>query len=175
MTFYYYIAANYPLTEGTFGEKFTWKKLSDVPKPDDPADLRNCMDLSDLEDEWVKVYETELDFSFVAVTLLENDHIKELLPISERFVYELGGSFSYHRSEAFNNYDSFKGNEKCVMELLDFVKRELKKGESILVYACWDGEEALPVLSESTIHIDTFVLGSSFELENRHLLIFKRD
>ncbi len=65
MTLYHYIGANYPLSMGSYGEKYTLKKLSDIPKPDDPSDLRNIMDLSEFEDEWVKVYETELDFAYV--------------------------------------------------------------------------------------------------------------
>lgn len=72
MTLYHYIGADYPLPMGNYGEKFTLKRLSDIPKPKDPSDLRNLLYLSHLENEWAKVYETELDFAYVAITELRD-------------------------------------------------------------------------------------------------------
>lgn len=172
MTMFYYIGANYPLPMGSYGENYTLKKLKDIPKPSDPNDLRNIMDLSHLENEWTKVYETELDFTYVAITELREPKLKEKLPMTKSYIYELGGSFQLREEDKINHFPSYQVNEKCVKELLSYVERELNEGEYIEVYSCWAEEEAMPIHEEVTIHLSAFKLGTTFEIKERQLIKF---
>ncbi|WP_102346292.1 hypothetical protein [Bacillus sp. Marseille-P3661] len=170
MTLYHYIGADYPLTMGTFGESYALKKLSEVSKPDNPSDLRNILDLSHLDNEGVKVFETELDFAHVAITELRDPVLKDLLPINKNYIYELGGSFHLIQADKIGNFSFYQKNEKCVKELLLYLKRELKDGESIEIYSCWDSEEELPKAKEDSINLSSYQLQESFELNERLLV-----
>jgi hypothetical protein len=172
MTMFYYIGANYPLPTGNYGEKYTLKKLKDIPKPSDPNDLRNIMDLSHLENEWTKVYETELDFAFVTIMEIRDADLKEELPMNKAYIYELGGSFHLNEADKTNHFSSYQANEKCVKELLSYVERELIEGETIEVYSCWADEEDLPIREEETINLSSFNLGKTFEIGERKLIRF---
>lgn len=172
MTMFYYIGANYPLPMGSYGEVYTLKKLKDIPKPSDPNDLRNIMDLSHLENEWTKVYETELDFAYVAITELREPKLKGRLPMNKSHIYELGGSFHLREEDKTNHLPSFQANEKCVKELLSYVERELIEGENIEVYSCWADEEELAIQEEVTIQLSSFILGTTFEIKERQLIRF---
>lgn len=118
------------------------------------------------------MYETELDFAFVAITELREPKLIDRLPMTKSHIYELGGSFHLREEDKTNHLPSFQANEKCVKELLSYVGRELIEGESIEVYSCWADEEAFPIQEEVMIHLSFFKLGTTFEIKERQLIRF---
>lgn len=102
MTMFYYIGANHSLPMGSYGEKYTLKKLKDIPKLSDPNDLCNLLDLSHLENEWtegefIEIYscwadEEELPIRDEGTINLSSYKLGESFEIKERqlirFVWE---------------------------------------------------------------------------------------
>ncbi len=176
MTLYHYVGADKPLPLGNYGETYTLKKMRDIPKPKNKNDLRNILDLSDLEDEWVKVYETEVDFAFVTVSELDDPTLKEKLPINKRYIYELGGSFQLTGEDYFQNRIQYQCNEKCFKELFAYLKEQLVVGETIEVYSCWDSEENQPRDStlDTQIDVSKYKIAYPLSFEDKQLItLFK--
>ncbi|MEK4149437.1 hypothetical protein NST02_20550 [Robertmurraya sp. FSL W8-0741] len=174
MTLYHYLGADKPLLLGSFGENYTLKKMRDIPKPKNKHDLRNVLDLSDLENEWVKVYETEIDFAFITVSELRDSALAKDLPINKRYMYELDGSFQLTGEDYFQNRIQYQCNEKCFRELFAYLKEHLQVGETIEVYSCWDSEEKQPrdKRQDGQIDVRKFKITYPFCFEDKQLITF---
>lgn len=171
MTQYHYISAPRKLPCGSYGEVYTLRKLSDIPKPDNEFDLRNLFDLSDLEDQYTKVYETELDF--ISMTIKEAAaEVKNDLPLSLEYIYELGGSFSFDEEDVNDTHGLRQELEKCSNELVAYLKEHLDIGESVEIYSCWSGEERLPRDEhlDLTIKLEQIQSGMIFRVQDRQLI-----
>lgn len=148
--------------------------MRDIPKPKNKHDLRNAFDLSDLENEWVKVYETEIDFAFITVSELRDTTLAKNFPINKRYIYELDGSFQLTGEDYFQNRIQYQCNEKCLRELFAYLKEQLQVGETIEVYSCWDSEENQPrdEQQDRQIDIKKFKITYPFCFEDKQLITF---
>lgn len=170
MTLFHYLGADRELPEGDYGEIYTLQKLPGVPKPDDPTDLRNILDLSYLDDTWVKVYESELDATYVTINKMTSPELSSALPFQKKYIYELHGSFQLRQSDRDTNPETYTANLKCVTQLITYLREELAEGEAVEIYSCWAGEESWPMEEELSLILDQIADSGDFILKDKKLV-----
>jgi hypothetical protein len=156
MSQYNYIGTDRPLPEGSYGDNYRLVKHGEIPYSEN--DLRQWFspeELAIMHEQLIRVYDTMVDFTYVGIKeLVDDEWLKNELPIEKKYVYVLFGSFDLKETDPIKHSDSFKGSEKCFRELFNLLNQELQKGETAEVYTCWLNEMNEPSMMTSEMIVD---------------------
>ena len=171
MTLYHYIAADRPLPTGEYGRKFTLKKFSELPEPTDEDDIRHFIDESEFCDQYVQVFETELDFAGIGIHELDGEYPK-IHVLTKPYVYLLDGNFAMHEADLQEYPLSYEIAFKCFRELFNYINEHIPTRETVEIYSCWSGEEDQERDESLDLEIDlkTFNLGGTLEFQEKQLV-----
>ncbi|MCK6165564.1 MULTISPECIES: hypothetical protein [Bacillus] len=134
MTLHHYIGANKELPLGTFGQKPTYKPLSELNiKTVDRK--RKKPKTYQKEEPLIEVYETEEDFAGIHIAYVDPVYEAVRDKFTHPFVYDLGIIHS-------------------LRPLFLFIETELSKGETIEIYSCVDGLETKEKDDQLDVEID---------------------
>ncbi|MDR6749298.1 hypothetical protein J2W90_003468 [Bacillus pumilus] len=168
MTLHHYIGAHKELPLGTFGQKSTYKRLSELnirtfdKKQIKPKTYQK-------EDPLIEVFETEEDFEGIHIDYLDPVYEAVRDKFTHPFVYDLDIIHS-------------------LRALFQFIEKVLSKGETIEIYSCLDGFETKEKDDQLDVEIDLSKkrfgkhidfkgideLIDMFELENLQYVLVKK-
>lgn len=179
MTLFYYIAASRELPIGSFGQKKTLMTLIDYVTHVNPAEkdhppMQRLLEKYPKGDKLIEIYETEEDAVGLYITepILNQDS-------SQLFRYPLvyqvnpeGGSFQISDEIKQSHPTYYKNSKKCLVELFEYLRRNMETGEEIELYSCWaHGRERFV---EAPIKELTFQLENEFEWKERQYILVKK-
>lgn len=185
MSMFHYIAASRELPTGSFGGRKP--KAGEPPKvirfnavmlPKGSVPLEQIIDLSDVKDDEIKVYETYEDAAGICIQSLEEWNKGIKTQFKNHYVYQLSASWgSFSLNEKIKNCDieHYKANIKCINELSNYIRRNIKENEEIEIYTCWaneEGEERNHNL-DTVIDLKTFNIGDNFEFKERQYILVR--
>ncbi|MDP4093694.1 MAG: hypothetical protein Q8920_10075 [Bacillota bacterium] len=150
--------------------------------PEGCIPLDQIIDLSDvmenLSEDEVEQFDTYEDAAGIVIRDLSVDEKEIGKQFKNKFIYELSASWGdFYLNEMLKNKfpSNFKANRKCICKLFEFIKENAGIGRGMELYKCWIGEEGQDRNKQLDMEIDlkSFVLGDSFELEDRQYIVFK--
>ncbi|KZS48850.1 hypothetical protein AWU65_24390 [Paenibacillus glucanolyticus] len=171
MTLFYYIAASHELPTGSFGQKKTVMTINDYVTNVNPAakDQRNMQILLEKYpkgEKLMEVYDSEEDAAGIFITgpiTIQASHL-----FRHPFVYQVnpeGGSFKINEEIKQSHPISYQTSKKCLIELFEYLHRNMELGEDSELYSCWaSGKERF--LDAPKKELDLVIELSSFRLEN---------
>ena len=110
----------------------------------------------------------------------DEDAQKAAIHLRKRFIYYVGSNcgcgcgFRREHDDMIddaNELASIRDNQQC---LYDYVAQCLNDGETIELYSCWSGDEALPLQEQRTIMVDD-LLSDSFWFGERQRTVVVRN
>jgi hypothetical protein len=185
VTLFYYIAARHELPTGSFGQKKTVVTIIDYvshvnPAAKDQVPMQILLEKYPQGDKLIDVYETEED----AAGLYISGPIsrQSSYPITHPFVYQVnpeGGSFKINDEIKRSHPISYQINKKCLNELFDYMRRNIKTDESLELYSCWaNGQERFSDAPKKElnliIELSTFRMENEFEWKERQYITVKK-
>lgn len=171
MTLFYYIAASHELPTGSFGQKKTVMTIIDYvtnvnPAAKDQLNMQILLEKYPRGDKLMDVYETEEDAAGLYITgpiTRQSSHL-----FRHPFVYQVnpeGGSFKINDENKQSHPISYQTSKKCLIELFDYLRRNMEIGEDLELYSCWAyGQERFSEAPKK--ELDLVIELSTFRLEN---------
>lgn len=131
-------------------------------------------------DKLMDIYETEEDAAGLYISGPMTRHSSN--PFRHPFVYQVnpeGGSFKINNEMKQSHPVSYQTSKKCLIELFDYLSRNIEKGDDLELYSCWAyGQERFSDTPRKeldlVIELSTFQLGNEFEWKERQYISVKK-
>jgi hypothetical protein len=185
LTLFYYIAASRELPTGSFGQKKTVMTLIHYvthvnPAAKNDSHMQILMEKYSQGNKLMEVYETEEDAAGLYISgPISNQDSSHLFrnPLVYHVNPELG-SFQINNEIKQSCPASFQTSKKCLLELFDYLHRNIETGEELELYSCWaHGRERFletPIKElDLELELSTFRLGNGFEWKERQYIRVK--
>ncbi|MFF2090301.1 hypothetical protein [Paenibacillus sp. NPDC058174] len=173
MTLFYYIASAHELPTGSFGQNKTVMTLIDYVTHVNPAAKEQHFTQLMLERNPLKlteVYDTEEDAAGLYIAgPMTGQNYSHLF--DHPYVYQVNaeaGDFKIDDEMKQSSPQHYQTSIKCLTELLDYLRSNLRTGEYLELFSCWtDGMDRFKNASKKEMDLEldlsSFQLGNEFE------------